>query len=456
MSDLAFAFEQNGFQPVVSRLNDAVRDAPLRPVVGRVRKVSGTIVEAMLIGARLGEICALRESASSPDTFRLAEVVGFRDGIALLSVLGETQGISQSTVVVRTGEPLRVPVGNSLRGRVLDGLGRPLDEAQCGPLHVDAWRSVDALPENALSRAPISKALAMGIPAFDGCATVGEGQRVGLFGEAGVGKSTLMSAIAKASSADVAVIALVGERGREVSEFIEDALGPDGLARSVVIAATSDRPAMERLKAPFVATTIAEAFRDQGLKVVLLMDSLTRLARAQREIGLAAGEPPARRAFPPSVFALMPKLIERAGLNAGGGSITAFYTVLVEDDGVGDPIAEEARSLLDGHIILSRKLAEAGKFPAIDILASRSRVMTRIVNRDHLAASEKLRALLSRYNEIELLLRMGEYAPGADSFADEAIAKKSRIETFLHHSLSQQVPWQDMVDKLMHIANAPA
>ena len=456
MSGLDVAFGRDGFEAVVSRMTDAAHDVPLRPVVGRVCKVSGTIVEAMLIGAKLGEICALRGTASRDEENRLAEVVGFRDGIALLSVLGETAGISQSTVVVRTGEPLRVPVGDGLRGRVLDGLGRPLDESMRGPLPVSEWRSVDNPPDNALTRAPISQALVMGIPAFDACATVGEGQRVGLFGEAGVGKSTLMSALAKASSADVAVIAMVGERGREVSEFIEDALGAAGLARSVVIAATSDRPAMERLKAPFVATTIAEAFRDQGLKVVLLMDSLTRLARAQREIGLAAGEPPARRAFPPSVFALMPKLIERAGMHSNGGSITAFYTVLVEDEGVGDPIAEEARALLDGHIILSRKLAEAGKFPAIDILASRSRVMPRIVSREQIAASERLRALMSRYGEIELLLRMGEYVQGADRFADEAIAKKSRIEAFLHHPLSHPMAWPELYQEFMQIAHGPA
>jgi len=276
--------------------------------------------------------------------------------------------------------------------------------------------------------------------------------RVGLFGQPGVGKSTLLSAIAKASSADVAVIAMVGERGREVSEFVEDALGPEGLARSVLVAATSDRPAMERLKAPFLATAIAEHFRDQGLKVVLLMDSLTRLARAQREIGLAAGEPPARRAFPPSVFAMMPRLIERAGNSSNGGSITAFYTILVEDDGVGDPVAEEARSLLDGHIVLSRSLAEAGHFPAIDALASRSRVMARVADADHIANADRVRALLSRYAEVELLLRMGEYAHGSDPLTDEAIRKREAIQAFLYRSLDEPRDWDTVRAELAELA----
>jgi len=240
-----------------------------------------------------------------------------------------------------------------------------------------------------------------------------------------------------------------------VTEFIEDALGPEGLAKSVVVAATSDRPAMERIKAPFIAAAIAEYFRDQGKRVLFLMDSLTRLARAQREIGLAAGEPPARRAFPPSVFAMMPKLIERAGVSPGGGSITAFYTVLVEDDGVGDPIAEEAKSLLDGHVVLSRKLAEAGKFPAVDVLASRSRVMARVVEQDHSRAAERVRALLARYDEVELLLRMGEYARGSDAFTDEAIDKKERIDAFIHHSLSKSEDWKTIVDALGFLASPP-
>ena len=443
MTECAALHDAKGFAVSLGRVANAVSAAPLRPVIGRVTKVSGTMVEASLAGARLGEVCMLGRRAGK-ESVRYGEVVGFRDGVALLSMLGEMDGLAAQTPVTPTGAPLRAPVGHGLLGRVIDGLGRPLDEATRGKLNAEGWRNVDTAPPDPLSRAPINKALPLGIPAIDALITTGEGQRVGLFGQPGVGKSTLMSAIAKASSADVAVIAMVGERGREVSEFIEDALGEEGMARSVVVAATSDRPAMERLKAPFLATAIAEHFRDQGLKVVLLMDSLTRLARAQREIGLAAGEPPARRAFPPSVFAMMPRLIERAGNTSSGGSITAFYTILVEDDGVGDPVAEEARSLLDGHIVLSRSLAEAGHFPAIDVLASRSRVMARVVERDHTDDADRIRAMLARHAEIELLLRMGEYAHGSDVLADEAIRKLDSIREFLFRPLDSPLDWPAM------------
>ncbi len=440
-----------GFGASLDRLDVAVQSAALRPVIGRVTRVSGTMVEASLAGARLGEVCSLGRRTAGNE-MRYGEVVGFRDGVALLSMLGEMDGLASQTPVTPTGAPLRAPVGHGLLGRILDGLGRPLDGAQRGNLNVEGWRNVDRAPPDPLSRAPIVDPMPLGIPSIDALMTTGEGQRVGLFGQPGVGKSTLMSAIAKASSADVAVIAMVGERGREVSEFVDDALGEEGLARSVVIAATSDRPAMERLKAPFLATAIAEHFRDQGLKVVLLMDSLTRLARAQREIGLAAGEPPARRAFPPSVFAMMPRLIERAGKASGGGSITAFYTILVEDDGVGDPVAEEARSLLDGHIVLSRALAEAGRFPAIDALASRSRVMARVADVDHIANADRVRSILARYAEIELLLRMGEYAHGSDPLADEAIRKRDAIQNFLYRSLDAPLDWDVVRAELAELA----
>ncbi len=440
-----------GFSVSLERISRAVETAPLRPMIGRVTRVSGTMVEVSLAGARIGEVCSLGRRTGS-DAVRYGEIVGFRDDAALLSMLGEMDGLASQTPVTPTGAPLRAPVGHGLLGRIIDGLGRPLDRAQHGDLQFEGWRNVDCAPPDPLSRAPIANPMPLGIPSIDGLMTTGEGQRVGLFGQPGVGKSTLMSAIAKASSADVAVIAMVGERGREVSEFVEDALGPDGLARSVVIAATSDRPAMERLKAPFLATAIAEHFRDQGLKVVLLMDSLTRLARAQREIGLAAGEPPARRAFPPSVFAMMPRLIERAGNSSTGGSITAFYTILVEDDGVGDPVAEEARSLLDGHIVLSRSLAEAGHFPAIDALASRSRVMARVVEPWHSAHADRVRAMMARYDEIELLLRMGEYAHGSDPLADEAIAKRDAIQEFLYRSLDAPLDWYSVRVELEQLA----
>ncbi len=455
MSALTDSFDRYGPQTSIDRLERAGQSVPLRPTVGRVSKVSGTIVEAILAGGKLGEICALEDPGLNQDAPRLAEIVGFRDGVALLGVIGEMSGLSSRTRVTPVGAPLSAPAGEGLLGRVLDGLGNPLDTRTHGLLQVAEWRPADGVAIDALARRPVMDAMPLGIPAIDAFNTIGEGQRVGLFGEPGTGKSTVVSALAKAASADVAVIAMVGERGREVTEFIQDTLGPEGLAKSVIVAATSDRPAMERIKAPFIAAAIAEYFRDQGKRVLFLMDSLTRLARAQREIGLAAGEPPARRAFPPSVFAMMPKLLERAGVSANGGSITAFYTVLVEDDGMGDPIAEEARSLLDGHIILSRKLAEAGKFPAIDVLASRSRVMARVVDAGHSRAAERVRSLLARYDEIELLLRMGEYARGSDAFTDEAIAKKERMDAFIHHSLDKSESWQTITEAMTFLASPP-
>ncbi len=452
MTALADSVARLGPLAALDRFGQAARTMPLRPVMGRVSKVSGTIVEAVLSGGRLGEICALDEPGEGAGPPRLAEVVGFRDGVALLGVIGDMTGLSSRTRVTPTGVPLSAPVGEGLLGRVLDGLGNPLDTRTRGPLAAADRRPAEAAPTDALARMPVTQAMPLGIPALDALNVIGEGQRVGLFGEPGTGKSTFVSALAKAASADVAVIAMVGERGREVTEFIEDTLGAEGLAKSVIVAATSDRPAMERIKAPFIAAAIAESFRDQGKRVLFLMDSLTRLARAQREIGLAAGEPPARRAFPPSVFAMMPKLIERAGVAPGGGSITGFYTVLVEDDGVGDPIAEEAKSLLDGHVVLSRKLAEAGKFPAVDVLASRSRVMARVVDADHSRAAERVRGLLARYDEIELLLRMGEYARGSDPLADEAIDKKERLDAFIHHALDKPESWQTITDALSFLA----
>lgn len=455
MIALEESFRRHGPLASVARLDRAGRAVPLRPTVGRVSKVSGTIVEAILAGGKLGEICSLEDPGLHGQEPRLAEIVGFRDGIALLGVIGEMSGLSSRTRVTPTGTPLSAPAGPGLLGRVLDGLGNPLDTRTKGPLDVSEWRPAVTAPSDALERMPVSNAMPLGIPALDAFNVIGEGQRVGLFGEPGTGKSTFVSALAKAASADVAVIAMVGERGREVTEFIEDALGPEGMAKSVIVAATSDRPAMERIKAPFIAAAIAEYFRDQGKRVLFLMDSLTRLARAQREIGLAAGEPPARRAFPPSVFAMMPKLIERAGVSPNGGSITGFYTVLMEDDGVGDPIAEEAKSLLDGHVVLSRKLAEAGKFPAIDVLASRSRVMARVVDSDHSRAAERLRSLLARYDEIELLLRMGEYSHGSDPLTDEAIAKKERIDSFIHHSLDKPENWEVITEAMAFLAAPP-
>jgi type III secretion protein N (ATPase) len=328
-----------------------------------------------------------------------------------------------------------VPVGSNLLGRVLDGLGNPIDGGP--PLRPESWYPVYADPPNPMKRRIIDKPLPLGLRVLDGLLTCGEGQRMGIFAAAGGGKSTLLSCLVKGAAVDVTVLALIGERGREVREFIEHDLGKDGMQKAVLVVSTSDRSSMERLKASYVATAIAEYFRDKGKKVLLLMDSVTRFGRALREIGLAAGEPPTRRGFPPSVFSSLPKLMERAG-NSDKGSITALYTVLVEGDDMTEPIADETRSILDGHIVLSRKLGAANHYPAIDVLASVSRVMNAVVSKEHKTAAGKFRALLAKYQEVELLLQIGEYKAGADKEADEAIAKHERLNAFLRQGLSER------------------
>jgi type III secretion protein N (ATPase) len=317
-----------------------------------------------------------------------------------------------------------------LLGRVISPLGRALDDQPWPPSDIDGFYPVDGFPPSPLTRDVIKEPLQLGVRAIDGLLTCALGQRIGIFGEPGLGKSTLLASIVRGTSADVVVVGLIGERGREVREFIEKQLGPDGMRRSVVVVATSDRPAMERAKAAYVATAIAESFRDRGSRVLLLMDSLTRFARAQREIGLAAGEPPTRRGYPPSLFAALPRLVERAG-PAQVGAITAIYTVLVEGDMTLDPVAEEVVSLLDGHIVLSRELGQRNHFPAIDVLRSRSRLMDAVVPREHKADAARIRELMARHAEVELLLRVGEYKPGSDGLADEAVAKIDRINAFL-------------------------
>ena len=339
---------------------------------GKVLQVTGNMIHAFVPGAKVGELCTLINPMDKSESF--AEVVGFLQDAALLTPLGETGGISSSTQVVPSGRTLQVPVGPGLLGRVLDGLGRLTDEAEKGPFKPETYYPIYADPPPPMTRKPIDTPLSLGVRALDGLLTCGEGQRLGIFAAAGGGKSTLLAQIIRNTEAEVTVLALIGERGREVREFVEKDLGEEGLKHSVLVIATSDRSATERLKAAYVATSVAEYFRDQGKKVLLLMDSVTRFGRAQREIGLAAGEPPTRRGFPPSVFSELPKLMERAG-QSPKGSITALYTVLVEGDDMTEPIADETRSILDGHIILSRKLASANHYPAIDILASISRVM---------------------------------------------------------------------------------
>ena len=404
---------------------DSARPFTLR---GRVTEVLGTMIRADLPEARIGEVCRLVSPRDVAERF--AEVVGFSRDSALLTPFGRIDGVSSSMEVVPTGAFHRVPAGDGLLGRVLDGLGRPLDAEEKGPLPASEFRSVTAEPPHPLRRSPISKPMPLGVRVLDGLLTCGEGQRLGIFAAAGGGKSTLLASMVRGAQADVKVVALIGERGREVREFIEAQLGPEGLAGAVLVVATSDRPAVERLKAAYAATAIAESFRDRGRKVLLVMDSLTRFARAQREIGLAAGEPPTRRGFPPSVFSSLPVLIERAGPGERG-SITGIYTVLVEGDDPSEPVADEVRSLLDGHVVLSRKLAAANHYPAVDILSSVSRMMGTLADPGHLRDASRMRELYAKHSEIELLVRLGEYRRGADAMADAALDRIEAMRRFL-------------------------
>jgi len=347
--------------------------------------------------------------------------------------------------VVGTGKPLSVRCGPKLLGRVISGLGDPIDGK--GPIEGVEDRPVFADPPDPMSRAMIEHPLPTGVRIIDGLMTFGEGQRMGIFAPAGAGKSTLMGMLARGAQCDVSVIALIGERGREVREFIEFILGEEGMARSVVVCATSDRSSIERAKAAYVATAVAEYFRDQNMKVLLMMDSLTRFARAQREIGLAAGEPPARRGFPPSVFAELPRLLERTGMGAIG-SITALYTVLAEDESGGDPIAEEVRGILDGHMILSRRIAAKNQYPAIDVLGSLSRVMSQIVPKEHQKMASALRSMMAKYDEVEMLLQVGEYKPGNDALADMAVERIEHIRDFLNKATSDLKPFEETLAHL--------
>ncbi|MER9563298.1 FliI/YscN family ATPase [Mesorhizobium sp. M0571] len=416
---------------IIPNLRSGLRDDTSRPRKGRVRRVAGTVIHATVEEARIGEICELVD----PRTGRMtkAEVVGLMDEMAVLVPLGDLAGLSNLTEVVATGKDQQVPVGPSLLGRVISALGEPLDGKPLSPDGIIGSYPVNAYPPSPLERSLISEPIQLGIRALDGLLTCARGQRVGIFGEPGVGKSLLLSDIVSGTDADVAVVALVGERGREVREFLEQQLGPEGRARAIVVVATSDRPAIERVKAAYVATSIAEYFRDQGKHVLLAMDNITRFARAQREIGLAAGEPPTRRGFPSSLFAVLPRLLERSGPGRVG-SITSLYSVLLEGDGTLDPVAEEVQALLDGHVFLSNELAQRNHFPAIDVLRSRSRLMDAVVEPAHRSDASHLRELLARYADIELLLRVGEYEKGSDPVADEAVAKIDAINAFLRQA----------------------
>ncbi|MCX7930595.1 MAG: flagellar protein export ATPase FliI [Chlorobi bacterium] len=415
---------------------------------GTIANVVGVTIESIGPQAAIGELLQLR----TPDNTPVAdcEVVGFRDSRIIAMVLGQTHRLMPGMKLVATGSSLEVALGPGLLGRVLDGLGRPLDTN--GRVGVVERRAVHAAAPSPLERQPITAPLSTGVRAIDSMLTLGKGQRMGIFAGSGVGKSTLLGMLARYTSADVNVIALIGERGREVRDFLEKDLGPAGLERSVVVCATSDQPALIRIKAALVATTIAEYFRDQGLDVLLMMDSVTRLAMAQREVGLAIGEPPTTKGYTPSVFALLHHVMERAGTSSIG-TITALYTVLVEGDDMNEPVADAARGILDGHIVLARKLAQQAHYPAIDVLQSVSRVMNDIISSDHRQAARTIRELLATYAEAEDLIAVGAYQAGTNPTLDRAIALRPAIVSFLRQQTDEHSSFDQTLQQLLTLAS---
>ncbi len=423
-----------------------IQNTDLLKVNGRVTKVIGLVIESNGPHAAIGEVCTVK--AEDGSEICLAEVVGFRENKVLSMVLGEVSRISPGCEIVSSGHTLLAHLGDALLGRVIDALGNPIDGK--GPILSVEDRSIYNTPPNPLERKRIREPLATGIRSIDSLLTIGKGQRVGIFAGSGVGKSVTLGMIAKHTSADVNVICLVGERGREVGEFIDRELGEEGLKRSVVIVATSDKAALIRIKAVFLATTIAEYFRDKNLDVMLMMDSITRLAMAQREVGLAIGEPPTTKGYTPSVFAMLPKVLERAGTSKKG-SITGLYTVLVEGDDLNDPIADTVRSILDGHIVLSRRLASAGHYPAIDVLGSISRVMPAVTTESHRTEAHKFLDTLATYHEAEDLINIGAYAKGSNPKIDDAILRINTYKSFLKQKQDESSTYRQSVDQMISI-----
>ncbi len=450
METAAAQFEDDFEVPTVDlhRYYRAVSALSTYRIKGKVTELTGLVVKAIVPGVRVGELCFIQPFHRSQPI--KGEVVGFKDKEVLLMPLGDLEGIGPGNDVIPTGNCLMVRVGYGLLGRILNGLGDPIDSDTHGPLQYDTEYPVMASPPDPLTRKRITQPISCGIKSIDSILTVGEGQRIGIFAAAGVGKSTTMGMLARNTEADVNVICLVGERGRELRDFLEQDLGEEGMARSVVVVSTSDQPSLVRSKAAYVATAIAEFFRDQGKKVLMMMDSVTRFARALREIGLAVGEPPARQGFTPSVFSTLPKLLERTG-NSAKGSITAFYTVLVEGDDMTEPVADEVRSILDGHIILSRSLASRGHYPAIDVSESVSRVMTNIVDEDHVQAARKLREVVANYEKERDLILIGAYESGSDPNVDYAIEKIEEANNFLKQGLHDKIHLTEAVDELKSI-----
>jgi type III secretion protein N (ATPase) len=442
---------------IVEQYRDFLNDLDITQERGKVIQVVGTLIEAKLSEAKLGDLCQLLVNKAEPI---LAEVVGFTEHSVLLSALSNLEGVANGTAIKPLRQAHTIHIGAHLLGMVLDGFGRPLFKAPAARdmkiENPDEWPEFttpvikDALDPT--KRPRVVEPLHTGVKVIDSLLTLGRGQRVGIFAGAGCGKTTLLAAIARGADVDVIVFGLIGERGRELREFLEHELDESLVKKSILVCSTSDRTSMERSRAAFTATAIAEAFRDKGKRVLLMIDSLTRFARAQREIGLAAGEPPAKGGFPPSVYTMLPKLIERAG-NSEDGTMTALYTVLVDGDNVVDPIGEEARSLLDGHVILARKLAEQGHFPAVDVLASISRTMVNVIDEDHRGMAIKFRELMARYKELELLIRLGEYTQGTDEFSDIAINLYPEILKFLKQDTRYPQGYKQTFKQFANIVN---
>ena len=438
--NLAFDFEKyhvalNNVSPINSQ--------------GKITKIVGLIAEAIGPVAMIGSLCDIYPSDGLPKI--TAEVVGFRENRILLMPLGELHGIGPGNKVISKHRQASIDVGESLLGRVIDGLGNPIDGK--GPLICDMSYPIYSDPVNPMKRKRIREPLGTGIKALDGLFTVGRGQRMGIFAGSGVGKSVLLGMIAKNSTADVNVIALIGERGRELNEFLERDLGEEGLKRSVVVVATSENLPLIRMRGAFIASSIAEYFRDQGKHVILMMDSITRFAMAQREVGLAVGEPPTSKGYTPSVFSLLPKLLERAGTCHESGTITGLYTVLVEGDDMNDPVADAVRAIIDGHVVLSRDLAMHGHYPAIDILNSVSRVMTDIIDKDHMTWANKLKSMMATYRKAEDLINIGAYVKGNNTRIDEAVSMIDSINLFLQQDIEQSVPIEESIIKLGELFN---
>ncbi|MCJ8006264.1 flagellar protein export ATPase FliI [Lederbergia wuyishanensis] len=415
---------------------------------GRVSRVVGLMIESQGPESSIGDVCLIHIGGKAKKRKIIAEVVGFKEQLIILMPYTNIQEISPGSLVEATSKPLQIKVGPELIGRVVDSLGNPMDDFQM-PIKMKTIPT-DRTPPNPLSRPPVSEKLEVGVRSIDSLLTVGKGQRMGIFAGSGVGKSTLLGMIARNTTADINVIALIGERGREVREFIDRDLGPEGLKKTIIVAATSDMPALMRIKGAFTATAIAEYFRDKGKDVMFMMDSVTRVAMGQREVGLAVGEPPATKGYTPSVFSILPRLLERTGTNEYG-SITAFYTVLVDGDDMNEPIADAVRGILDGHIVLDRELANKGQYPAINVLKSVSRLMNHLSTREHRQAAEKIRDLLSTYSNSEDLINIGAYKRGASKEIDEAILAYPHIISFLKQETDEHLTIQESIDSMIDL-----